>query len=267
MNTPLSASRAWAGTLEALLNHGNSVSPRGKLTFELPQHTMAVDMRHPVVAQPSRKLSSKFLGGEAYWILTGDDRVETIAPYNRYITQFSDDGVRFFGAYGPKVVAQLPYVVEKLVQDPTTRQAGLTLWRESPPETKDVPCTIAMFFNLRDRRLNSHVFMRSSDVWLGVPYDVFNFSMVATLICCLLNERWRHGPHVISPGTLFLTAASRHIYQPNVEEATKVLEQDPWDPPTGELPSELWLRQDKLLLTLDAIRQGDKDARWWRQLT
>lgn len=266
--TPTSAARAWLGTLEDLILHGSPVAPRGQPTLELLQHTIAVDLELPVVVAPTRRVSERFLGAEAYWILSGDDRVETIAPFNKHITQFSDDGERFFGAYGPKVLGQLDYVVGKLAEDPDTRQAGLTLWRENPPTTKDVPCTIAMFFNLRDGRLNAHVFMRSSDVWLGVPYDVFNFSMVAMLVLCRLNkarcETSDDELPMVVPGALYLTAASRHLYARNEQEARAVLSNDAWRPETGPVPRQLWLNEDTLMTTLDAIRQGDKAARWWR---
>lgn len=268
---PTNATRAWMGTLEDLILHGNEVAPRGQPTLELLQHTIAVDLEQPVVVAPTRRVSEKFLGAEAYWILSGDDRVETIAPFNKHIAQFSDDGERFFGAYGPKILDQLEYVVNKLVEDEDTRQAGLTLWRENPPTTKDVPCTIAMFFSIRDGRLNAHVYMRSSDVWLGVPYDVFNFSMVAMLVLCRLNtgrarayagsERAR----IIEPGALYLTAASRHLYVRNQDEALQVLHNDAWRPPTGQAPRNLWISERTLMKTLDAIRHGDKAARWWRE--
>lgn len=267
MSTPVSATRAWFGTLEDLFLEGWPVSPRGQDTLELPQHTVAVDMRHPVVVAPSRKLSEKFMAAEAHWMLSGDDRTETIAPYNRNISQFSDDGLTFFGAYGPRILDQLEYVVGKLVQDPDTRQAGLTTWRQNPPsQTKDVPCTISMFFSIRKGRLNNHVFMRSNDIWLGFPYDVFNFSMVAMLVLARLNTFRAQQPiGPVRPGVLYLTAGSRHLYDRNSDAALKVMHDEPWDPVTGEVPRELWLSERKLMKTLEAIREGETAAKWWRQ--
>jgi thymidylate synthase len=56
---------------------------------------------------------------------------------------------------------------------------------------------------------------------VGVPYDVFNFSMVTHFICSLLNQSREHDPY--EPGTLFLTMASSHIYQENFEAALSCL--------------------------------------------
>lgn len=253
-------SKVWQETLKDILENGENVAPRGMMTKELPQRTLVVDTRRPVLTVPDRKLSYKFMAAEAFWILTGDDRVETIAPYNERIKNFSDDGIRFFGAYGPKIVAQLPYVIEKLQSDANSRQAGLTIWRENPPPTKDVPCTVAIFFGIRGHKLNCHVFMRSSDAWLGVPYDVFNFSMLTHLVCAEVNEG-RLSP--IEPGRLFLTAASSHLYQTNWSEAVRCMAAEvKQQPPT---PEGLWKSTIILLDRLDGLREsvpGDV-LRWW----
>lgn len=253
-------SRVWIDTLSELLSFGTEVSPRGMKTREIPQRTIEVDMRKPVLCVPERKLSYQFMAAEAYWILSGDDRVASIAPWNKRIADFSDDGVTFFGAYGPKIVAQLPYVIEKLKADEHSRQAGLTIWRESPPPTKDVPCTVAVFFGIRNGKLNVHVFMRSSDAWLGVPYDVFNFSMLGHLVCAELNQWYIHD---VLPGTLYLTAASSHIYEANWKGAVECISGTILD--QHETPESLWTQPSALFVTLGRLRDsspGDP-ARWW----
>ena len=130
----------WIDLLREIADSGSQVGPRGKGTLEILAKTTVVDMKMPVVTIPQRNLGYKFMAAEAHWILSGDNRVETIAPYSKQISRFSDDGVRFFGAYGPKVVDQLSYVVDCLVRDEASRQAVMTIWRERPGSTKDVPC-------------------------------------------------------------------------------------------------------------------------------
>lgn len=255
-------SRTWLDAINDILTNGDLVAPRGKMTREIPQRTMVVDMRRPVLRVPDRSLSYKFMAAEAFWILSGDDRVETIAPYNSRIKDFSDDGERFFGAYGPKIKAQLTYIIEKLLTDGDSRQAGLTIWRECPPQTKDVPCTVAIFFNIRGGKLNAHVFMRSSDVWLGVPYDVFNFSMLSHLVCGLLN-RHRPSADAVKPGRLFLTAASSHLYETNWADAKLCLASEVLAQPETDIL--LWNNTHHLMTTLAALRDskvGD-ELRWW----
>jgi thymidylate synthase len=262
-----SASEAWQDTIFTVMRHGCAVNPRGKLTTEIASHTVSIDMRRPVLRVPSRKINYKFMAAEAYWILSGDARVSTIAPYNSQISKFSDDGQVFFGAYGPKIMSQIDYVVTKLVSDKDSRQAGLTIWRENPPATKDVPCTVAMFFSIRGGFLHCHVFMRSSDVWLGLPYDMFTFSMVSHFVCTHLNARGLD----VSPGNLYLTAASSHVYEENWVDASHCARDV--IVPQPETPAELLdtldsrFPADGLMTKLAAIADsisGD-GSRWWEE--
>lgn len=252
---------SWLRVLDDVIMFGDEVSPRGQLTKEIQQLTLNVDMRKPVLTVEVRGINPKFMAAEAYWILTGDDRVETIAPFNKNIAAFSDDGVTYFGAYGPKIKQQLFYVLTALERDPDTRQAGLTIWRESPPKTKDVPCTVAIFFSIRKRRLNAHVFMRSSDLWLGVPYDVFNFSMLSFLVCGHLRLL---GMKDLEPGQLFLTAASSHLYARNFEDAKKCLAFGASE--QKEAPEILWSEPEVLMQRLKDLRHTTPESplRWWR---
>lgn len=270
-----SANFEWLSELSWVLNKGNSVAPRGQVTKEALQQTAIVNMRRPVVTLEERKLSTKFLGGEAYWILSGDNRVETIAPYNKNIVNYSDDGQTFFGAYGPRIMSQLDYVVDKLKHDADTRQAVLTIWRENPPETKDVPCTVAVHFMIRDHKLNCHVYMRSNDLWLGFPYDIFNFSMLSHLVCCRLNAFVvENGGVIIEPGMLYHTASSRHIYEQHFEQAEKLTKQynlsamtmeELKSLETAETPTDMYLSEVHLMHVLDSLRKDGKSSeyKWW----
>lgn len=259
----MNMTRAWKNLLREVLQDGREVSPRGRLTKELPQRTTVVDMRQPVLISEARGLSYKFMAAEAFWILSGDDRVDGIAPFNKNIAAFSDDGERFFGAYGPKIVGQLDYVVQKLVEDTDSRQAGLTIWRENPPTSKDIPCTVAIFFSIRSQRLNCHTFMRSSDCWLGVPYDVFNFSMVSHLVCARL---WGRGKR-ITPGKLYLTAASAHLYEENFDGARACIAEPSTEKQVLLTPGLLHTDEHELVAWLEQLRYvgPGHDLRWWEE--
>lgn len=264
------ANSAWLGVLKLLVNGGRRIAPRGQETLEYPQVTLAARLDDPVLTIPERSLNYRFMAAEARWILNGSDRVSEIAAYNSRIAAFSDDGERFFGAYGPPYRDQLPYVVQKLMDDPDSRQAGMTLWRPRPPATKDVPCTVALFFQLRDGELNVHVFMRSSDAWLGLPYDIFNFAMLGYDVLGFVNLRRAGSLNLppLRPGTLFLTTASSHLYERDLGPARAVLKAYP-DPMAGSLrdhPRVPWERlrdEGRLLDTLTEIADGPRSNRWW----
>lgn len=259
-------SNAWLGLVKTTREFGERVEVRGKMTRETLQRTIHVNMRNPVLMVPNRKMSYTFALAESHWILTGDNRVETIKPYNARIADFSDDGKVFFGAYGPKIMDQIKYVVDKLCQDSMTRQAGLNIWRENPPDTKDLPCTIAMFFNIRKGQLNAHVFMRSSDIWLGIPYDVFNFSMVAHAVCALYNTQLAEADGV-SPGTLYLTAASSHLYETDMENVNLVLNDPGIIAKCLPTPEFMYKDPRSLIEHLEHLKNSPptSKARWWNQ--
>jgi thymidylate synthase len=243
------ASAVWLDAVADVLKNGRERAPRGMRTLEIPHRRVDVDLSHPVVLVPARKLSYAFLAAEALWILAGDDRVETIAPYNPNIAKFSDDGVRFAGAYGAPIVAQFDYVVGKLLDDRDTRQAVMTIWRPNPPPSKDIPCTVAIGFDVYGGRLNCHVTMRSSDLWLGLPYDVFTFSMLAAKVACVYNNvrRTVDGDETTAPGIelgwLHLTAWSSHLYARDFEAAKSCV--DDGVAPRGNQIPDTWVRDGR----------------------
>lgn len=255
----------WRNLLCRVLLSGEEVSPRGKLTKEVPHCAIEVDMRHPVLTDPRRKLSYTGMAAEAYWILSGDGSLAGIEPYLPRMKEFSDDGVTLAGAYGPRLHEQLTYLVTKLYAEPDTRQATMTLWQCNPGPSKDQPCTVAMDFKIRNGKLNMHVFMRSSDAWLGIPYDVFSFSMIAHLLCCHLNQfDGEHIQVIVEPGTLYLTASSSHLYEENWLGALGCVNGN-FDDSQYPTPEALWTEEKRLMTRLEQLRKSAKGdrLRWW----
>lgn len=195
------------------------------LTREVLNLTSVVNMKQPVVTIPSRKMGYSFLPAEAHWILSGGNGTDII-KYAPHIGRFSDDGYRFQGAYGPRVTEQLRYVCETLNEDADTRQAVINIWRENPRHSKDIPCTISLQFFIRKNKegypmLNCVANMRSSDIWLGWVYDVFNFSMISAWVALRLREM---NGAFLGVGTLYLNAGSQHLYDINAEQSRMCLQ-------------------------------------------
>lgn len=258
------ATLAWLDRLQDVYSRGHHAAPRGMAIKELLCCTSIVDMNYPIVDVPGRDLGFKFMAAEAAWILSGDNRVSTIKPYARHIENFSDDGQFFYGAYGPRVIDQLPYVARVLAEDPDTRQAVLTIWRPSPPKTKDVPCTVSVQWFIREGTLHCLDTMRSSDLWLGWPYDIFNFSMLSHYLRLILKARYGV---VVEVGSLFLTAGSQHIYEKNFEKIEAILVEQSHGKTehvsVGVQPvmNKLWEPQELVdLLWRAANEDGAKDA-------
>jgi len=187
--------------------------PRGLKITEKLNNSWIIDMDDPIITIPERKLSYSFMFGEAAWMLEGRNDVESVSKYVDGVKRFSDDGVTFFGAYGPKIITQTSYIVDTLTKDKDSRQAVLNIWRENPRSSKDIPCTLSLQFFLReasdDLWLHTIATMRSNDAWLGTPYDTFNFSAISFYIACHLNKAGIK----CKLGSLNIQAGSRHIYE------------------------------------------------------
>lgn len=219
MNLTGTADQVWNELIGYINRYGAPHSPRDKPTLELLGVQTKVDMRWPIVTHPLRKMGYKFMAAEAAWILSGDDRVSTISPFSRNISNFSDNGETFFGAYGPKIMDQLAYVVKVLEQDPDSRQAVINIWRENPAKSKDIPCSLSVQFLIRNNVLHCQYTMRSSDAWLGWVYDVFNFSMLSGVVLLGLENRYPQ----LDLGFLTLTAGSQHLYDSDRPAYAEVL--------------------------------------------
>jgi|TARA_R110000751_G_C13741977_1_gene477524 thymidylate synthase len=221
-----SANEAWSGSLGTVFHEGQDIAVRGIMTKELLNIETQVSMSHPEVNLPERKLNKKFRAAEAAWILSGSNKVDLITKYCKQYGNYSDDGLFMSGAYGPPIIDQLPYIVKSLITDRTTRQAVLTIWRPRPYPSKDIPCTVSMQWLIRDDQLHCITNMRSNDIWLGAPYDIFTFSMVSNYLLLLINECTTSK---VSLGLLYLNAASLHLYIQHWEEAEKAYSDIEWD--------------------------------------
>lgn len=215
-------SEQWLQHIKKLYAAGYEVKVRDSFTRERLHQTLEIDMAEPVLGIRGRKLNYRFMAAEALWIMSGRNDLAFLEEIgkNPNMRQFSDNGVVLTGAYGPRVHSQIDWVVGRLFQDESTRQAVLTIWEPRPFQSRDIPCTVVMQFLVRDDVLSMHVYMRSSDAWLGLPYDVFSFSMLAYYLCGRLNPlRSRR----LKPGKLFLTMASSHLYEKHFDAVAQLI--------------------------------------------
>lgn len=213
----MTASDQWNHLLDHLLKgSARNISPRGEKTREFIAMRTLVDMRYPVMTNIERDISLKFMTAEAEWILSGSNELGPLLDYAPSISRFSDDGRRLQGAYGVMFAEQVRYVCETLLSDNITRQAVMTFWRPNPRQSKDVPCTVSLQFLLRDGEINTVATMRSSDAWLGWPYDVFSFTMITAYVALSCYK-------TLELGQLYLTAGSQHLYESNREAAMRCL--------------------------------------------
>ena len=204
-----------------LAKSGERVRPRGMPTQENhndhKQH--AQPQTHKLYAPPARIVNPAFAVAETVWHLSGSD-APWIFDYNDRLWQYADDGV-LLGAYGPRMrnwaskVDQLARIVEILEEDPDSRRAVIQLYDPAQDAAghKDVPCTLGFRFHLRAGRLHMATLMRGQDVWIGMPYDVFFYTVLHELVAGWLDAEL---------GEFHLHVGSLHIYDEHLERAEQL---------------------------------------------
>lgn len=261
-NVHLNIDHALDHVVARVYHNGIEAKPRGMKVLELLAQSVSFNMEFPLVTRRARNLGYRFAPAEAAWILSGDNRLETIKRYSPFIWEFSDDGFFYSGAYGPRVVDQLTYVCDVLADDPDTRQAVIEVWRPNPRAGRDIPCTLTYQFVLRDGRLNCVQSMRSSDAWLGYAYDAFNASMLTGYVMLLLRDRAKRGLKDLKIGYHTMFVGSQHLYERNFEDAKRYLDDQAslfktraFDPYEFDKPQDLidhlWLLAERSWTKLD----------------
>lgn len=251
---------------------------RNYKTIELLSNSSYIHMNQSLITLTERKLGYRFACAEAAWILDGGNRVTTMKPFSKIIHKFSDDGVFFFGAYGPKIIDQLEYIGRCFKKDLFSRQAVVNIWREKPPISNDIPCTLSLQFLIRMRheKLSLYIIdnMRSSDAWLGVPYDWFSLSMVGAYVAIYIRNLLKID---LNLGILYMNAGSQHLYEGGfgykyndvidlISDDKTLFEYEPLDINEFNEPIELVHHLWSLAKTSTGIHYINKNTKWLNEL-
>ncbi|WP_116051393.1 thymidylate synthase [Amycolatopsis palatopharyngis] len=239
------ASHLFTQTCQAVTQRGREIAPRGLSTVEVlgAELVLSSPRSRFVDVAPVRVLNPAFAAAEALWILSGSDD-DWIFAFNERLRRFADHG-RLQGAYGPRLrrwrgkVDQLDAVRRRLLADPATRQAVITLFDPAQDFSgyRDVPCTLGYRFALREGALHMFTSMRSQDAWLGLPYDVFTFTILHELLAGWLDADLGEYHHLVD---------SLHLYEQHVD-AVADLRQWPHRQPSMAPLAVPWTDFDAML--------------------
>lgn len=162
--------------------------------------------------------------GEFLWYLSGETKLDFIDYYvpGRFQEE-SDDQITVRSGYGERLfsfngVNQVENVIKLLSAKRSSRRAVIQLFDATDLVTnyKSIPCTCTLQFMARDDRLNMFVSMRSNDAFLGLPHDVFSFTMLQELVARAVGMEVGEYKHC---------AGSLHLYKRDVARATRYLEE------------------------------------------
>ncbi|MBT5320645.1 MAG: thymidylate synthase, partial [Chloroflexi bacterium] len=195
--------------------------------------------------------------GELCWYLSKSNDVDFISYYIRDYREDEEDGV-LFGAYGPRLfnwrgLDQVNTVTDILRGKRDSRQAVIQLFEPNDITAphKDVPCTCTLQFMNRQGRLDLITYMRSNDAFLGLPHDVFSFTMLQEIVARSLS---------VDLGTYKHIVGSFHLYDRHVPKAEEFLGEG-WQSTDSAMPlmplGDPWPAISSLLELEPLIRAGD----------
>ena len=191
MNIFETMGEAYAQIAHRVVQEGEHVSPREQLTAEIRDYVFRIeDPTRGYASGTNRGLSPTIAAVEAIQLIGEFANPKLVVGASHNFTNYIEDDGTFWGSYGKRIEGQMRSVIRKLTDDSDTRQAVITLWdprKDNLDDKKDYPCTIALTFTQRSYMLNLSVMMRSNDVWLGLPYDVFQFTQLQIAIARALG--------------------------------------------------------------------------------
>ena len=205
--------------------------PRGqKIREKLAMKFIITNPRSRIPYVRARKFSAQYMIAELLWYISGEQSTEWIANYSSFWRDISDDGKTANSAYGARIfkphfciadssLIQWVYIVNELRKDPDSRRAVIHIrspW-DSVNAKLDMPCTLALQFFIRDGALHQIVNMRSSDLILGIAYDVPAFTFFQEMLALELG---------VELGTYTHISNSLHIYERHFKMVEEMLGDD-----------------------------------------
>lgn len=176
--------------------------------------TVIKDPTRCIMKNDIRKMPIRYAVGELLWYLSGNKNLSEIQKYTKAWDRMSDDGKTVNSNYGYCIQQKFGYnqweaCENELRKDKDSRRAVIHIKSGNDSlESKDVNCTVCLQFFVRDSKLHLTTYMRSNDLWMGFPYDVFQFTAMQILMSMRLG---------IELGTYTHIAGSLHLYKRDVK--------------------------------------------------
>ena len=202
----------WYRLLSKDCGGDKQVSRDGEVVGEIINATTVLsDPTNNIMKNSLRNMPMKYAIGELLWYMSHNNKLREIQKYTKGWDRMSDDGVTVNSNYGWCIrdkygFDQWEWCKQELNNNPNSRRAVIHIKEPSDKDSKDVNCTVCLQFFIRDEKLYCTTYMRSNDIWLGYPYDVFQFTCMQILMSMELG---------IELGTYTHIAGSLHLYGRN----------------------------------------------------
>lgn len=145
--------------------------------------------------------------------------------------------------YTGQGVDQIQCVLELLKHDPNSRRIFMSAWNPADLDKMCLPpCHVSAQFYVREGKyLSCHMYQRSCDAFLGLPFNIASYSLLTYLLAAQAD---------LIPDELIISIGNLHIYANHVEQVKEQLAREPLPWPKLAIRSkEQW--------TMDTVSEED----------
>ena len=131
-----------------------------------------------------------------------------------------------------KHIDQLANLIEGLKTDPNGRRHILSAWNVGELDQMALPpCHVmSQFYVNKKKELSCHMYQRSVDVFLGLPFNIASYALLTHLIAQVCD---------LKVGELIISTGDTHIYTNHIEQVNEQLSRESYPNPTLSLNKEI----------------------------
>jgi len=241
--------------LEDILNNGEVKDDRtGVGTISVFGRQLRFDLSKGFPAITTKKLAWKSVKSELLWFIegTGDERRlaeilhgsrdttnSTIWTGNAQATywlpkaKYDGDLGRVYGVQWRdwRGVDQLTKLIEGIKTDPNGRRHIITAWNVDELDQMALPpCHVLAQFYVSNGKLSCHMYQRSVDVFLGLPFNIASYALLTHMIAQACD---------LKVGELIISTGDTHIYSNHIEQVKEQLSREEYPLPALFLNPEI----------------------------
>ena len=168
-------------------------------------------------------------------------------PVEHKQERFRDDFGNYYdrgGLLHVKETDQLQILIDGLKSDPNGRRHIISAWNAGELDQMGLPpCHIlSQFYVNKNRELSCHMYQRSCDTYLGIPFNIASYALLTHMIAQVCN---------LTVGELIISTGDTHIYSNHLPQVKELLSRTPFPLPTLWLNPEI---KDIDKFTMDDIK-------------
>ena len=177
------------------------------------------------------KPKAKFVGdlGRVYGVQWRNWKSNTIKSSKHYVQHSKLDKTHYDSTVLESSVDQLANLIKGLIEDPNGRRHILSAWNAGELDQMALPpChMMSQFYINKNRELSCHMYQRSADVFLGLPFNIASYALLTHLLA-------HHCDYKV--GELVISTGDTHLYKNHIEQVKEQLSREPLPLPTLMLP-------------------------------